>query len=470
MSMTMNPRVFREYDIRGHAEHDFPDDFVTNLGRSIGAYFAELGARRITLGRDCRLSSPRIHAAMKRELLAAGLDVVDVGVVHTPALYFSVFHLQADGGVMITASHNPGEDNGFKIVHGRSTIYGAEIQKLLRRIETSAYRLGAAPGTATDHDILRDYVDYICDNIKLGPRRFKIVVDGGNGTGGIAILPILHKLGLDVDALYCDPDGRFPNHHPDPTVAENLHDLMARVAALGAEVGIALDGDADRVGAVDGQGRILWGDQLVMLFARDILAKQPGATFVSEVKCSQALFDEVTRLGGRAVMWKVGHSLIKVKMKEEHAALAGEMSGHMFFADRWFGFDDAVYAGLRLVELLTHSQSTLAEMYDTLPVLHNTPEIRMPCPDEIKFEVVKRAVSWFRERYAVVDIDGARVMFEDGGRNVGWGLVRASNTGPVLVMRFEADTPTRLGEIRGLVEDRLQTIIRTVRELAITAR
>ena len=458
----MNPRVFREYDIRGDAENDFPDAFVAELGRSVGAALGDRGARRITLGRDCRLSSPRIHATMKRELLAAGLDVVDVGVVHTPALYFSVFHLQADGGVMITASHNPGEDNGFKIVHGRSTIYGADIQRLRERIERRAYREGATPGRATDHDILRDYVDYVCGNIQLGPRRFKIVVDGGNGTGGLAILPILKKLDLDVVALYCEPDGRFPNHHPDPTVPENLRDLAARVSATGAELGIALDGDADRLGAVDGRGRILWGDQLVMLFARDILAKQPGATFVSEVKSSQALFDEIERLGGRAIMWKVGHSLIKVKMKEEKAVLAGEMSGHMFFADRWFGFDDAVYAGLRLIELLSHSSKTLAELYDTLPVLHNTPEIRMPCPDDVKFEVVKRAVAWFRERYAVVDVDGARVIFKDGERNVGWGLVRASNTGPVLVLRFEADNAQRLGEIRGLIEGRLEQIIRDV--------
>jgi phosphomannomutase/phosphoglucomutase len=464
----MNPRVFREYDIRGHADKDFPDAFVTELGRSMGAYFADAGARRITLGRDCRLSSPRIHAALKRELVASGLDVVDVGIVHTPALYFSVFHLHADGGVMITASHNPGEDNGFKVVHGKSTIHGAEIQKLRARIEARAYHLGGAPGTATDHDILADYVDYIAKNIQLGPRRFKIVVDGGNGTGGLAILPILERLGLDAEGLYCEPDGRFPNHHPDPTVPENLHDLMARVRATGAEVGIAFDGDADRVGAVDGQGRILWGDQLVMLFARDILKRQPGATFVSEVKCSQALFDDIASQGGRAIMWKVGHSLIKVKMKEEQAALAGEMSGHMFFADRWFGFDDAVYAGLRLIELLTQSPKTLAELYETLPVLHNTPEIRMPCPDEVKFEVVRRAVTWFRERYSVVDVDGVRVMFEDGGRNVGWGLVRASNTGPVLVMRFEADSPARLGEIKDLMEGRLRQIIGDVTDLERT--
>jgi phosphomannomutase/phosphoglucomutase len=442
----MNPRVFREYDIRGNGDVDFPDDFVADLGRATGAYFAERGTRRITLGRDCRLSSPRIHAAMKRELLASGLDVIDVGIVHTPALYFSVFHLETEGGVMITASHNPAEDNGFKIVAGKTTIYGAEIQKLRDRIEKRAFVTGATPGKASEHDILKDYVAYIANNIQLGPRRFKVVVDGGNGTGGVAALPILRTLGVDVEDIYCDPDGRFPNHHPDPTQPANLADLVAKVRATGAEVGIALDGDADRIGAVDANGRIIWGDQLVMLFGRDILTRKPKATFVSEVKCSQALFDDLAGRGGNAIMWKVGHSLIKAKMKEEQADLAGEMSGHMFFAERWFGFDDAVYAGMRLVELLTRSNQTLAQLYDTLPVLYNTPEIRMTCPDDLKFEVVRRAQGWFRERYRIVDIDG-------------WGLIRASNTGAVLVLRFEADSSGRLAEIKALVEGRLKEIM-----------
>jgi phosphomannomutase/phosphoglucomutase len=459
----MNPRVFREYDIRGAAESDFPDDFAASLGRAIGDHLAEGGARRITLGRDCRLSSPRIHKVVKAELLASGLDVVDVGIVHSPGLYFSVFHLETDGGVMITASHNPAEDNGFKIVSGRSTIYGAEIQKLRQRIEAPVARTDVKPGTASEHDILSDYVAYIAKNIRLGPRPVKVVVDAGNGTGGVVMLPILRKLGVEVEAIYCDPDGRFPNHHPDPTVAENLRDLIRKVSDSGAEVGIALDGDADRIGAVDGQGRIIWGDQLLILFARKILQERPGATFVSEVKCSQALFDEIELHGGRAIMWKVGHSLIKVKMKEEKAVLAGEMSGHMFFADRWFGFDDAVYAGARLVELLSQSPQTLTELYDTLPVFQNTPEIRMPCPEEIKFEVVKRAVAWFRARYPVIDVDGVRVKFQDGdGKNIGWGLVRASNTGAVLVMRFEADTAQRLAEIRTLIEERMKTIVEEV--------
>jgi phosphomannomutase/phosphoglucomutase len=455
----MNPRVFREYDIRGNGDADFPDDFVADLGRAVGAYFADRGARRITLGRDCRLTSPRIHGTMKRELLASGLDVIDVGIVHTPALYFSVFHLETDGGVMITASHNPAEDNGFKIVAGRTTIYGAEIQKLRERIEKRAFRTGAAAGKAADHDILKDYVAYIANNIQLGSRRFKVVVDGGNGTGGIAALPILKTLGVDVEDIYCDPDGRFPNHHPDPTVPANLADLIAKVRATGAEVGIALDGDADRIGAVDAHGRIIWGDQLVMLFGRDILTRKPHAKFVSEVKCSQALFDDLTARGGTAIMWKVGHSLIKAKMREEQADLAGEMSGHMFFAERWFGFDDAVYAAMRLVELLTRSKQTLADLYDTLPVLYNTPEIRMTCPDDLKFEVVNRAKGWFRERYAIVDIDGVRIQFQEAGKNVGWGLIRASNTGAVLVLRFEADSNDRLAHIKSLVEGRLNEIL-----------
>jgi phosphomannomutase/phosphoglucomutase len=460
----MNPRVFREYDIRGIAERDFPDEVVADLGRAVGAHMMAGGARRITLARDCRLSSPRVHATMKRQLLASGLDVVDVGVVHSPGLYFSVFHLEADGGVMITASHNPAEDNGFKIVVGRSTIHGAEIQSLRQRIENRDFGPAVEPGRGTDHDIVSDYVDYVSKNIRLGPRPVKVIVDGGNGTGGITLLPILARLGVKVDALYCEPDGRFPHHHPDPTVPANMADLIHRVQATGAELGIALDGDADRIGAVDGRGRILWGDQLLILFAREILQRKPGATFVSEVKCSQALYDEVARMGGRPIMWKVGHSLIKVKMKEEGAALAGEMSGHMFFADRWFGFDDAVYAACRLVELLSHSSQTLAELYDTLPVFHNTPELRMECPDDIKFEVVRRAVAWFRERYSVIDVDGARINFQDAaGRNVGWGLVRASNTGPVLVTRFEADHPERLAEIRAGVQDRLQQIMDDVR-------
>lgn len=458
----MNPRVFREYDIRGVAERDFSDQLVAVLGDALGDHFRDARAQRVALGRDCRLSSPRIHRVLKARLGAAGLAIDDVGVVHTPGLYFSVFHLQADGGVMITASHNPGEDNGFKIMRGRGTIFGEEIQVLRARVEKRLAGWSGAgdlsPGTARDVNILDEYISHVVGNIRLGPRRIKVVVDGGNGTGGLSCIPILQRLGCEVEALYCEPDGTYPNHHPDPTVPENLEDLICRVKASGAEVGIALDGDADRIGVVDPRGRIVWGDQLMMLFAREILIDRPGATFVSEVKCSQALYDDIARLGGRAIMWKVGHSLIKMKMKEEQAVLAGEMSGHMFFADRYFGYDDAVYAAARLIELLSRSDRTLAEMVDTLPVLHNTPEIRLPCSDEIKFEVVRRAVAWYKARHPVVDVDGARIQFPDG-----WGLIRASNTGPVLVLRCEAGSAARLAEIRREMEDRLRVIEAEVR-------
>ena len=452
----MNPRVFREYDIRGVAERDFPDDFVAELGAAIGEHLHDSGARRITLARDCRVSSPRIHRVIRARLLAAGLDVQDIGMVHTPGLYFSVFHLEADGGVMITASHNPEEDNGFKIMRGKGTIFGPEIQELRQRIEArqAGQKRGAvAPGKATDIDILTPYIDYVASNIKLGPRKIKVVVDGGNGMGGISVVPILRKLGVEIEPLFCEPDGRFPNHHPDPTVPENLTALVARLQATGAEIGIALDGDADRLGVVDPAGRIVWGDQLLMLFAREILRERPGATFVSEVKCSQVMYDDIAAHGGRAIMWKVGHSLITTKMKEEKAVLAGEMSGHMFFADRYFGFDDAVYASARVVELLSRSGETLSAIIDGLPVVHNTPEIRLDCPDDIKFEVVNRAREHYRKLYPVVDVDGARVGFPGG-----WGLVRASNTGPILVLRCEAASAARLAEIRADLENTLATI------------
>jgi phosphomannomutase/phosphoglucomutase len=450
----MNPRVFREYDIRGAAERDFPEVFVRELGDALGAHFREHGARIITLGRDARLSSPRIHAVMKERLCAAGLDVLDIGIVHTPGLYFSVFHLKADGGVMITASHNPGEDNGFKIVRGESTIFGDEIQQLRKRIEARAGGPASRPervGTCKDVPVLPDYIDFIARGITPGPRRPRVVVDAGNGTGGISCVPLLQRLGFQVEALFCDPDGRYPNHHPDPTVLENLAALQARVKSTGAELGIGLDGDADRIGVVDDRGRIVWGDQLMILFARDILKEHPGARFVSEVKCSQALYDEIRKAGGEAIMGMVGHSLIKQKMKKEGALLAGEMSGHMFFKHRYFGFDDAVYASARLMELLSRGDATLADMVDTLPVLFNTPEERIECPDDLKVDLVARIKAYYKARQPVVEIDGARITFPGG-----WGLVRASNTGPVLVVRCEAESAARLAEIRGEILGRVE--------------
>jgi phosphomannomutase / phosphoglucomutase len=448
----MNPRVFREYDIRGNADRDLDDGFALDLGRAIGTHLVRQGARRITLGRDCRVHSPRLHAALKSGLLSTGIDLIDVGVVATPVLYFSVFHFDTDGGVQITGSHNPPEDNGFKILRGKSTIHGHEIQELRKLVEKRDFVSAPAPGKSEDREINAPYLDMAESRIELGPRRFKVVVDAGNGVGGITA-PLIERLGFEVTRLYCEPDGRFPNHHPDPTVEKNVADLVAKVKETGAELGIALDGDADRIGVVDAKGRIVWGDQLMILFARSILAEVPGATFVSEVKCSKALYDEIARAGGRAIMWKVGHSLIKEKMKEEKALLAGEMSGHIFFAHRYYGYDDAIYSAARLVELLSKSDRTLTEHVDTLPKLHNTPEIRYELSDEIKFEVVRRIVARMKQvpGATVVDVDGARVTWPDA-----WALVRASNTQPALVLRFEAETPERLQEVRTFVEGELR--------------
>jgi phosphomannomutase / phosphoglucomutase len=457
----MNPRVFREYDIRGVADRDLSDDFARDLGCAIGTHLKRSGARTITLGRDCRVHSPRLHAALREGLLSTGIDLIDVGIVATPVLYFSVFHFDTDGGVQITGSHNPPEDNGFKILRGKSTIHGSEIQALRALVESRDFERGA--GRAEERDVIAAYVEMVAARMALGPRRFKVVVDAGNGVGGVTA-PLIRRLGFEVAELYCEPDGRFPNHHPDPTVEKNVAELIATVAATGAEVGIALDGDADRIGVVDARGRIVWGDQLMILFARSILAEVPGATFVSEVKCSKALYDEIERAGGRAIMWKVGHSLIKEKMKAEGALLAGEMSGHIFFAHRYFGYDDAIYSAARLVELLSRSEQTLAEHVDTLPKLYNTPEIRYELPDEIKFEVVRRAVERFRRAggssgiTSVVDVDGARVLWADG-----WALVRASNTQPALVLRFEAASEHRRDEIRAWVEAEIRKIETEVR-------
>ena len=451
----MNPRVFREYDIRGNADRDLDDGFANDLGKAIGTHLRRAGAKKITLGRDCRVTSPRLHKALRSGLMSTGVHIIDVGIVATPLLYFSVFHFDADGGVQITGSHNPPEDNGFKILRGKSTIHGAEIQELRRLIEARDFETGL--GVASEQSIEAAYIDMAASKIKLGPRRFKVVVDAGNGVGGTCV-PLLQRLGFDVTGLYIEPDGHFPNHHPDPTIEKNVADLKAKVAELGAEVGIALDGDSDRIGVVDAKGRIVWGDQLMILFARSILKEQPGATFVSEVKCSKAMYDEIAKAGGKAIMWKVGHSLIKEKMKEEKAVLAGEMSGHIFFANRYYGFDDAIYSAARLCELLTREEKTLVELVDSLPKLFNTPEIRYELADEIKFEVVRRVVEHFKKtaeagKHEVVDVDGARITWKDG-----WALVRASNTQAALVLRFEAETEPRLAEIRKKVEATLKKI------------
>jgi phosphomannomutase/phosphoglucomutase len=440
----LKPTIFREYDIRGVADVELQSAGVEQLGRAFGTYLQRNAGKRINLGRDTRLSSPRLRDALMRGLKASGCEVTDIGVVPTPVLYYSVFHLKAAGGVMITGSHNPSEFNGFKTVCGESTIHGEAIQEIRRIIERRDFATGE--GTETTADLVTPYVAEVAPQFQF-PRRIKVVFDAGNGTGGPVMHRLLKNLNADATEMYFEMDGRFPNHHPDPTVPENLAALIAKVKETGADLGIAFDGDTDRIGAVDEQGTVVYGDQLMIIYGREILTRKPGATFIGEVKCSQTMYDDLKRRGGNPVMWKTGHSLIKAKMKESHAELAGEMSGHMFFADRYFGFDDALYAACRLMEIVAASGQPLSYQLADLPKTFTTPEIRFDCPDELKFQVVSRASAELRARHRTVDVDGVRVIFPNG-----WGLVRASNTQPVLVMRFEATSAELLAEYRRAVE------------------
>jgi len=450
--------VFREYDIRGLVSTELTPDFARQLGAGFGTWLQRrLGPapRRIALGRDVRLSSPVLHDAFVEGLLPTGTGVVDLGVVATPVVYFAAHRLPVDGLAMITGSHNPPEFNGFKVGAGHATIYGDEIRRLGELVKSGDFLRAAVPGTVEKHDILPEYRAHLVANIRPG-RRLRVVVDAGNGCGGFIAVPLLCDLGFEVLDQYCEPDGRFPHHHPDPTVPRNLEPLIHRVLQEKADVGIAYDGDADRIGAVDEKGRVLWGDQLMLLFAREILREKPGSTFVAEVKCSMTLFDGIERAGGRAVMWKAGHSLIKAKMAEVGAELAGEMSGHMFFKHRYYGFDDAVYATCRLLELLSHASAPLSALLADVPQTFSSPEIRRDFPEHLKFAAVSRVRDVLKGRgLRTVDVDGVRVEFPDG-----WGLVRASNTQPILVLRFEATTDLRLREIRRLVEDALGEVAR----------
>jgi phosphomannomutase/phosphoglucomutase len=370
----------------------------------------------------------------------------------TPYLYNSAYEVEADGAIMITGSHNPGNENGFKIMRGRSSFYGEAIQTLRARIEADDLPLAAKAGGISQLDRKADYVASLTKGISFARTNMRFVLDAGNGAGGPLALEAMRKLGLSPDPLFCEMDGRFPNHHPDPTVEKNLEALVARVRETGAEIGLAFDGDADRLGAVDAKGNVIWGDKLLVLFARQVLEKNPGAAVLGEVKCSQTLYDDIAKHGGRPIVWKTGHSLIKAKMKEEHALLAGEMSGHLFFADRYFGYDDALYAALRLLEIVAKETRTVGDMLADLPATVMTPELRVDCPDAVKFDVVRAVTEHYQAAgREVLTIDGARISFGAPGEPC-WGLVRASNTGPVLVLRFEAPSAEKLAEIRAEVE------------------
>lgn len=451
--MEVNPLIFREYDIRGKVSEDLTPEFTEILGRACGTYFRERGCREVVVGRDCRLSSPLLASALIKGLLSTGCDVEDIGIVPTPVLYFNVFKRHKEAAIMITGSHNPPDQNGFKIMLGEETLYGPKIQELYQLVKEERF-LQDKPGEVRKYDIIPEYIDFVIKNISL-KKPLKVVIDAGNGTAGVVAVPIFKGLGCEVIELYCEMDGHFPHHHPDPTLPEAMKDLINRVLAEGADLGVGYDGDGDRLGVVDDQGKIIWGDQLLILYAQDLLPKNPGAAIISEVKASKVLYSEIERLGGRPIMWKTGHSLIKKKLREEKALLAGEMSGHIFFADRYFGFDDAIYASCRLAEILSQSEKKLSSLLASLPPTYYTPEIRIYASDEVKFKIVDELKKDLSSQYPLIDIDGVRVIFPQG-----WALVRASNTQAVLVLRFEADTPEALEEIQREIKSRLEAVIK----------
>jgi phosphomannomutase/phosphoglucomutase len=451
--------IFREYDIRGVYGDALTCKVAEDIGRAFGTLIRRGGGKTLSMGHDVRLSTPSLRKSLLDGILSTGIDVVDIGSCPTPVLYFSLYQLSIDGGVMITASHNPAEYNGFKLCVGKRTIFGEEIQAIKTAIDRQDFDQGAGSLIVLEGFLL-SYLNYSIVHFKpfmskKWDRPIRVVMDCGNGAAGLVAPEIFKRLGADLIPIYCEPDGRFPNHHPDPTVAENLADLILEVKKHKADLGIAFDGDGDRIGAVDEHGDIIWGDRLTLLFATKILEKTPGAVIVSEVKASQVLYDEVARLGGTAIMWKAGHSLIKAKMKEMGALLAGEMSGHLFFADRYFGYDDATYAACRLVELLCEGGEPLSSYFANFPQTFSTPELRADCPDDKKFEVVEKCRALLKQEFKTIDIDGVRFLFEGG-----WGLVRASNTQPALVLRFEANQMSRLQEM----EEKVRRLIAFVLE------
>lgn len=429
----VNRKIFRQYDIRGNAETDLTDDTAGRIARAFSDMCLESGRAQAIVGHDNRKSSPRLKKVVVEDLLAAGLDVIDIGEVITPVFYFACNYLKVDAGIMITASHNPAEDNGFKIMLGASTIYGQAIQemadRIMRKPQESCER---TPGQYRRRDINEEYLADIRSRIRLAGRKLKVVVDCGNGTAGYIAPRLFRELGCEVVELYCDSNPDFPHHHPDPVNEANCQDLIQQVLAERADLGIGLDGDGDRLGIVDEKGNIIWGDILMILFWREIMPRYPGSIGIVEVKCSQALIDEIERLGGKPVIYKTGHSLIKAKMKETGAVFTGEMSGHMFFADEYYGYDDALYAAARLLRILAASPNPLSILLKDIPHYFATPEMRIRSTDSQKFDIVEQARAYFSKDYPVIDVDGARILFPGG-----WGLIRASNTGPELIVRCE---------------------------------
>ncbi|MGI6642997.1 MAG: phosphomannomutase/phosphoglucomutase [Bacillota bacterium] len=446
MSRSLNPSIFREYDIRGLVGRDLTAESVRAVGLAYGSFLRERGIKESIVGRDNRLSSFAYSRILRDALNSTGVDVVDVGMVTTPVFYFSRIKYGVQGGMMVTGSHNAPEYNGFKLAYGTDTLYGDGIQEIRRIAEVGRFARGS--GHYLYEDPIPSYVEDLAYRVRLGPKRVFAVVDAGNGSSGLIARRVLERLGAQFEEMYFEPDGTFPNHHPDPTQPSEMEDLIDRVLRSGADLGIAFDGDADRIGVVDASGRLVFGDELQAVFWQEIMPKYPGTLALIEVKCSQALVDVVRELGGRPQFTRTGHSLIKARMRETGALFTGEMSGHMFFRDEYYGFDDAIYAAARLLRLLSNSSESLSEKISRIPQYHSTPELRISCPDETKFAIVEDATRKFAQNYEVITVDGVRVLFPDG-----WGLLRASNTQPALVLRAEAKTVQGLSQIKKAIED-----------------
>jgi phosphomannomutase/phosphoglucomutase len=443
----LNPDIFREYDIRGNVEEDFPDHIVKKLGKAFGTIVKRAGGNEIAISGDIRITTPNLINCFKAGVTSTGVDIINLGILPTPVNYFSMFHLGVYAAVQITGSHNPPEYNGFKLSINKQPFFGEDIQSLYNIIKKMDFEEGE--GTEARYKILNDYHQMIVNKIKI-EKPLKVVMDCGNATASINAPQIFSSLGIDLKKLYCEPDGTFPNHHPDPSVKENLEDLIREIKSGEYDFGIAFDGDGDRVGVVDENGKIIWSDQLISLFLPEII--KDGEDILYDVKCSKSLEDMIIRYGGNPIMWKTGHSLIKKKMSEINCKLGGEMSGHIFFADDYYGYDDATYVAARLAQLLSRTDKTLSELASEIPTYYSTPEIRLEAKNDTeKFRITNEAVNYFKNQYDCITIDGVRIKFKDG-----WGLVRASNTQPVIVCRFEASTEERKVEIQNLILNKLQ--------------
>lgn len=448
MGFEMNEFIFREYDIRGIVKDDFTDDVVINLGKGFGTWLMRNGAKNLALSGDIRITTPRLKELFAEGALSTGLDVVDIGILPTPLNYYCQFVRSVDAAVQITGSHNPPEFNGFKLSYDKQAFYGAQIQEIKALILANDFETGK--GTfSTDGTIKSSYLEEVLKKINI-ERKIKVVIDSGNAAGGLVAPELFKSLNVELTELFSEIDGTFPNHHPDPTVEKNIKDLIALMKTGKYDVGIAYDGDADRVGVVDNKGRIIWADQLMALFLPEVI-KEPDMPIVFDVKCSQALEDEVIKNGGKPIMWKTGHSVLKQKMKELKGPFGGEMSGHIFFADDYYGYDDAIYVSARLVQMLSRSDKAMSDYLDALPKFVSTPEIRMHAEsDQIKFDIAQKAFEYFSKNYDCITVDGVRIRFDEG-----WGLVRASNTQPVIVMRFEANSSEALESYKTLVMNKL---------------